>query len=1246
MEARGTLNRLYDGYVSVHGPINRVESKGTGRFDEDGEEIVRRMYPRAVVEMRRDPFFAVVAALEIFDEDSGRARKADIFTKRVIGHVEEVTSVDTPEDAVAVSMDRLGVVDVPTVAELLAVDEQAAYALLEPFTFADPAKSGLLVPTAEYLSGDVRAKARLVRERLEAEPALARNLVALEAVTPAELGAAEIDVRPNAAWVPEATMNEWLQAITGKQVISERIGGSWKIRIRGKVDYAVETRYGTESTSVHSVLTKVINGDKLTVMRKIEEGGTERTIVDMEATQALEEKAADVVDHFGDWLWKDAARADMLQTRYNDLFNGIVLRSYDGVQLTLPGKAASFVPKPHQHAAVARMIAEPSTGLFHEVGAGKTAEMVMGLMEMKRLGLVAKPLVVVPNNMLEQFTREFKQIYPRARILSAGSNELARKGDRDGRKLFVAQAAMGKWDAIIMTQTAFARIPLSAETQTTFLNQKIAERRAHLEAIKGSELSKTSVKTIEKDLLGLENKLKEMLDSPHDDGITFEKSGIDYLCVDEAHGYKNLQVDTTVEDLKKGSSQKASDLESKLWYLRDVLGRERVCTLATATPVANSMIEMYVMQRYLRPEVLQAAGILSADDWCAQFTEQITAIEMSSTTEFKVKTRTAKFRNLPELLRMWHTAGDVKTASDLNLPVPRLAPRVEDGERAPSVLSVPATAHQETLISELVERAQAVANRMVEPTEDNMLKISSDGRTYAMDSRLADQDLVPELGEPTKIDQAADTIYQTWDTTKNRTYLDALGEESERTGGLQIVFSDRGTPSDKWNAYDALRDSLVAKGMPKESIRFIHEASGDDEKAKLFAACRDGRVSVIVGSTEKMGTGTNIQARAVALHHLDCPWRPADVTQREGRIIRQGNQNEEVSIFRYVTRGSFDAYMWQTVTRKAKFIEQVLTGKLDVREVDDISESVMSYAEITAVAADDMRILEKAQLDADVSKLRRSQRAWGRGVSAARARLQVAQTRIEGIDGELVSAGRHLAARVTTKGEAFFGEAFDARNPESKSSDRAGFGEGLKHRLARLLAEPGVWINPHAPHPTPLYRMSVTVGEVPFTVGLRHNAKNARDRIVAIRVDGLPSVGFEFLESEIAGFDGSTFTQRFESRVAGLDETMQKWGVERASLTDQLVQLKEMAEASWVKQEEYDTKSARLEELVKEMSAEKVAAETPGAEVAPAPQVDVVEDVVASDPTAAPIDELEQRRRSRMEEHDDDPGQVGLGRPM
>ncbi|MCY7288164.1 MAG: helicase, partial [Cryobacterium sp.] len=525
----------------------------------------------------------MVAALEIFDEDSGRARKADIFTKRVIGYIEEITSVDTPQDAVSVSMDRLGVVDVPTVAELLGVDEQAAHTLIRPFTFPDPAQSGLLVPSAEYLSGDVRAKARQVRERLADEPELLRNLTALEAVIPEELGAAEIDVRPNVSWVPEETMNQWLEDITGKPVISERIGGKWRIRIRGRADYAVETRFGTDSTSVHSVLSKVINGDKLTVMKTIEDGAGERKIVDMEATQALEEKAADVVDHFGDWLWKDAARADMLQTRYNDLFNGIVLRSYDGVELTLPGKAASFTPKPHQHAAVARMIAEPSTGLFHDVGAGKTAEMVMGLMEMKRLGLVNKPLVVVPNNMLEQFTREFKQIYPRARILSAGSSELAKSGDRDGRKLFVAQAAMGQWDSIIMTQTAFARIPLSAETQTTFLEQKLDERRTHLAAMKGSQLSSKSVKQIETDLLNLENKLKDLLDSPHDDGITFEKAGIDYLCVDEAHGYKNLQVDTTVEDLKKTSSQKASDLESKLWYLREVAKRERVCTMATAT---------------------------------------------------------------------------------------------------------------------------------------------------------------------------------------------------------------------------------------------------------------------------------------------------------------------------------------------------------------------------------------------------------------------------------------------------------------------------------------------------------------------------------------------------------------------------------------------------------------------------------------------------------------------------------------
>ena len=1225
-DLRGELNRLYDGYVFVHGPINRVQTKGTGKYDEDGEELIRRNYPRALVEMRRDPYFAVVAALEVFDEDSGRAKKADIFSKRVIGYVEEVTQVDTPQDAIAVSMDRKARIDTAFIAGLLNVDEHAAIELLEPFTFRDPAKAGALVTTAEYLSGDVRERARVVREHITEDPSLGRNLAALERVIPRELGPEDIDVKPAAGWIPETTINQWLQAITRKDVTSERLGGKWRIRIHGKVDYSVETQFGTDATSVHQVLTKVLNAEKLVVKRKIEQGGAEVEIVDLEATQALEEKAAEVVDHFADWLWKDAERAEALQTRYNDLFNGIVLRSYDGVVLSLPNKAASFTPRPHQHAAVARMIAEPSTGLFHEVGAGKTAEMVMGIMEMKRLELVTKPLVVVPNNMLEQFTREFKQIYPRARVLSAGSGELAKKGTQDGRRLFVAQAAMGEWDAVIMTQTAFARIPLSAKTERAFIEKKLIELREYLDAMKSSTLANKSVKQIEKSILDQEEKLKALLDAPSDAGITFEESGIDYLVIDEAHGYKNLEVATSVDDLKKGSSRKAALLEAKLWYMRDIRGLERVCTMATATPVANSMIEMYVMQRYLRPELLERAGIFSADDWCAQFTEQVTAIEMTSTSEFKVKTRTAKFRNLPELLRIWHTSADVKTAADLNLPVPLTTERAEDGKRQPAVLSVPATAHQETLISELIERSEAVANKMVDPTEDNMLKISSDGRTYAMDARLADEELTPDLGEQTKIDLAAETIFRVWDTTKMRSYTDALGEPAERPGGLQIVFADRGTPSARWNAYDGLRDALVAKGMPRDAIRFIHEAAGDDEKAKIFAACRDGRVAVIIGSTEKMGTGTNIQARAVALHHLDCPWRPADVTQREGRIIRQGNQNKEVSIFRYVTKGSFDAYMWQTVTRKASFIEQVLTGKLDVREVDDISESVMSYAEITAVAANDMRILEKAQLDADVSKLRRSQRAWGRGISAARARLQAAQTRIESIDVDLVIAQQYLSTRVTTKGEAFYAEASDSGEPGvSSSRDRAQFGQGVMHRIARLLARGGIYTFPHMPAPAPLYRLELKVGEVLFKVGVRHNAKNTADRIVSVAIDGLPSVGFEFLQSEMATMDPSQFSQRLEQRVSTLQDTVAKWSEERAALSGQVDELSAMAQSVWSKQEEYDTKSARLEQLINELSGEKK--EVPGA---PVEVIEAVVESVSGLPVAEPAAVL---RRERMDQH-------------
>ena len=1197
--ARDQLNAAYDTYHASHGPVARMVTRATGKLDEDGEPIIRRIYPPAIQLLRGDPHFATVAALEHYDDETETARKAEIFSTRVIGATTAATTADSAEDAIAISMDRLGRIDLDYISDLLGIEVATATEKLKGLVFVDPGldehperpSDDRLVTRAEYLSGDVRRKLKRVRQLVAARPELADNITALEEVQPAELGPAEIDVTPNAAWLPTATVRQWLETITGKDVIAERIAGTWKMRIKGSPSLVVQQKYSTDQVSVHQVLTKVLNGDDLKVTKEITVGDTTRRVVDVDATAALVEVAETVSDHFQDWIWRDPERADELQERYNDLFNGITLRSYDGVELTLPGKAAGFQPRPHQHAAVARMIAEPSCGLFHEVGAGKTAEMVMGVMELKRLGMITKPAIIVPNNMLEQFTREFKQIYPAASVLAAGGADLARSGDHDGRKLFVARAAMGSWDAIIITQNAFTRIGLGADSEQAFIQAKKTEFEQQLTDMRNSQLSADTVKTVENKIARYEERLKELTTIPRDRAaLSFEETGIDYLVVDEAHGYKNLSVETSVADLQKAKgSQKATDMEMKLWYLREVADRDRVCTMATATPIANSMIEMYVMQRYLRPDLLAQAGVLSADAWAAQFTRQVPAVEQTIAGEFRMVTRTAAFRNIPELLKMWHTAADVKTAADLNLPVPALRPRDSDGERAPEVVSVSATGKQRALIESLLARAEQVRGGLVDPTTDNMLKISSDGRTIAMDARLVDESLTPEPGEETKIGTAAaPRIHAIWRDHQHTLYKAPDGTDATLPGALQIVFADRGTPSERWNAYEALKAELVTLGMPAESVRFIHDAATDEQKAALFTACRDGRVAVLIGSTERMGTGTNIQHRAIALHHLDCPWRPADVTQREGRLVRQHNQNPEVGIFRYVTKGSFDGYMWQTVTRKAKFIEQVLAGRLDVREMEDLGETTLSFAEVAAIAADDMRILEKAQLESEVTKLRRAQRAFTRGTTAAKMRLASIESRLPTLQGQVEVGTVLIERRKETRGDAFraslSGYGIAPGSAAAQIADRREFGQQLLAAL-RYGAER---LRPSRYNPGPLLLgTGAKLGGLEFHTDVRDTTITNGGTTLSIHLRELPEVRVEISGSELETVDVLALTQRLERRVAGMDAQVHRWLADIDELERNQSELEAIVAAPWGKADELTVKAARLDDLVRELARDK-----------------------------------------------------------
>ena len=638
--------------------------------------------------------------------------------------------------------------------------------------------------------------------------------------------------------------------------------------------------------------------------------------------------------------------------------------------------------------------------------------MAIAASELRRLGLVRKPAVVVPNHMLEQFSREWLQIYPQARVLAASGEDLA--GER--RRQFVARVAANDWDAVVLTRSAFARLSVAPDTEAAYETGQLGELRGMLDRAKGER--GLTVKVIEKQIARREQRLKAILDAPRDPGITFEQTGIDYLMVDEAHEYKNLQTDANIRDAAITGSKRAQDLHMKLEYLRSRHGA-RIATLATATPIANSITEAHVMSRYLRPDLLRRAGVEDFDSWAATFGQTVTEIEVDPgrTGDYRMHTRFARFQNVPEMLRMWHVFADVRTGEDLQLPVPQLAER-PDGRRAAIAQLIAPSPELTAYVGQLAARAEKVRGGAVDPTEDNMLKITGDGRKAALDMRLVTGQ---PASTPGKLQAAAENIARLYHATRDREYLDALtGQPSSTPGALQIVFCDLSTPGrEGWNAYDQLRDELVDRGLPADRVRYIHQARDDLEKARLFAACRAGQVSVIVGSTQKMGVGTNIQPRAIALHHLDCPWRPADIAQRDGRILRQGNQNPTVGLYRYVTEGSFDTYMWQTLERKARFINQVMRGRLDVREIEDLGEDVLGFAELKAIASGDPLILDKAKIDAEVERLTRVERAWQRGHHALRSTIGAAEQRAGALERQIAAIHQELPRVRDTRGELF-----------------------------------------------------------------------------------------------------------------------------------------------------------------------------------------------------------------------------------
>ena len=1007
-DARTKLREDYRAYANKYGPINRYSYAANGA----------RLTPEAPRKMLQDPFGPPVLALELFDDEEQTAVEAAILNGRVIAPRPLREGTDSPAEAITLSMERHGRVQLDTVAYLLGISDTEARDRLGDLVYDDPEDSNRIIPAAEYLSGNIAERLDAARAAAEADPdRYQANVSALEAVLPAPMLPEEIEPRIGAVWIDPATHQQFFRELLRNErlSVSSPLPGTWEVTGGTKYGVLSTETWGTEQKAAHELIKSLLNQTPIKVEREMENGDRTVKVLDPEATAAATAKAEEIQERFAEWVWEDPERSTRLAAEYNRRFNSIVLRNYDqaGDYLTFPGMVEGWSPRPHQRAAVARIISEPSVGLFHQVGAGKTAEMVMGAMELKRMGLVNKPAVVVPNHMLKQFAREWLQIYPQARILAAGTADL----QKDKRRLFVARAAANDWDAVVLTQTAFQSLPLSAEATEEYIHTELAAYEEALQAAQEAGLEGTSVKRIQKAIASRTEALKSQADITRDAGITFEQTGIDYLFVDEAHMYKSLFTPTTL-DVNPNPSKKATDLHMKLGLLRQRNG-DRVGTLATATPLANSIVEAYTTQRYLRPDLLQAAGIRTFDEWAATFATMAADVEVDVAGRLKMKPRLAKFQNVPEMLRMWHVSADVKTQDDLNLPIPEITVR-EDGKRLPATHTITPSRQLVGFFQHLAQRADAAKGQRAEKGTDNMLAIATDGRKAAVDAQLAG--LPADTTGVTKADVIAENVHRIWERTQEREYINPeTGEPSPVRGALQLVFSDYGTPTSdgSYSIYEDLRTKLVARGMDPATIRFMHEARNDREKDQLFAAARAGHVAVLIGSTEKMGMGTNVQARAVALHHVDCPWRPADVEQREGRILRQGNQNPEVELHRYVVERSFDAFMWQTVERKARFIAQVMRGSLDAREIEDVGDAAISAAETKAIATGNPLLLDQVQTNDELQKLRRLERAHNRSQSNLIRSREHAQRRAVVLARDIGRLEQAVDQVVSTSGDDF-----------------------------------------------------------------------------------------------------------------------------------------------------------------------------------------------------------------------------------
>ena len=933
------LNRLYDVYTAKYGLIN---SRGN------------------YLAFASDESYFLLCSLEVLDDEGNFKRKADMFTKRTIKPHREVTSVETASEALALSIGEKARVDLPYMEQLTGKTQAELVQDLQGVIFKVPnCEPVSYVAADEYLSGNVRNKLTVAELAAKNDPELAVNVDALKKVIPKDLSAAEISVRLGATWIPQEDIQRFvMELLTPSSYAAGRlkvrytpINGDWFIENKSSDmgNVKADSTYGTKRASAYRIIEDTLNLRDTRIFDYVyDEHGNKKAVFNAKETTAAQAKQEVVKQAFQDWIWKDPERRNRLVRYYNDTFNSVRPREYDGSHITFGGISPEITLRPHQVNAIAHILYGGNTLLAHKVGAGKTFEMVAAAQESKRLGLCQKSMFVVPNHLVGQWASEYLRLYPSANILVTTKQDF----ETGNRKKFCGRIATGDYDAVIIGHSQFEKIPMSIERQREQLEKQLDDIERGIDDVQASKGEQFTVKQLMKTRKAIKTKLEKLNDTKRKDTvIDFEQLGVDRLFIDESHFYKNLYLYTKMRNvggIAQTEAQKSSDLFMKCRYLDEITGN-RGTVFATGTPVSNSMVELYSVQRYLQYDTLAQNGLQHFDSWASTFGETVTALELAPEgTNYRAKTRFAKFYNLPELMQMFREVADIQTADMLKLPVPTV--NYHNIKTKPSEI-------QTEMVASLAKRAEKVRARLVEPNIDNMLKITNDGRKLALDQRMIDP-MLPDDPE-SKVNACVDNVYRIW-------------EEHADTKATQLVFCDLSTPKNDgtFNVYDDMREKLIARGIPAEQIRFIHEATTDAQKKELFGKVRSGEVRVLFGSTPKMGAGTNVQDRLIAIHNLDCPWRPSDLEQRQGRIERQGNMFPEVEVYRYVTEQTFDAYLYQLVESKQKFISQIMTSKSPVRSAEDVDEVALSFAEVKMLATGDARFKEKMDLDIQVSKLR------------------------------------------------------------------------------------------------------------------------------------------------------------------------------------------------------------------------------------------------------------------------------------